>query len=167
MALNILYGWHIDERLGRLLNGDKEHDTHLSNIRLVLRAWLQAPVRLSAVPEAIDTLVLNKRWWNDAADSLSNTQMRPDFQFLFPTTIAAAVWLWTLVAAFIEDPLPGQAASGTNLEWQISSGAISLFLVRVHPFPDMTPFSFISYARTTFRQTPWAASVCVFCILYV
>ena len=140
MALYILYGWHIDGRLDRMLNDDKEHNRHISNIRQVMRAWLQAPVRLSAVPTVIDMLVLNREWWKDAADSLSITQMRPEFQFLFPTTIAAVVWLWTLAAAFIADPLPGKTPSGSNLEWQISSGALALFIVSLISFSDTSPF---------------------------
>jgi hypothetical protein len=128
MVLSLLYAMHV-HACARKSRAADESSGDVNDAEVVVRTWLQAPVQLDLEPATLIAFVKKHEWWATSAAILSRTEMNDNSGFYFPFILAIVVWLWTLVTACYIDQQPGKAASGNNLEWQISIGSLFLWMV--------------------------------------
>ena len=126
MGVMTFYGIYVRRSLKRLHLPEGAPDA--DDVGRVIRAWLQGPVHIRSSTTELMLLIESPLWWKTAAKSLGATEMTTDSRFAFPFTLAIVVWLWTLIAACFLEQIPGSAASGDSLEWQISIGSLWLWM---------------------------------------
>ncbi|RDW85315.1 hypothetical protein BP6252_02905 [Coleophoma cylindrospora] len=96
--------------------------------KVILQAFIQAPVRLNPRPGYLSNLIIcpeNHQWWITAAAEIKSFWRKIDTVFIAQVFLAVLAWVLAIIADFWS--LPG-AASSSSAEWQICMGTLWLWV---------------------------------------